>query len=210
MLKRFEAQLLSIKCRLCKVFAVSVRKAINISNLGKTYASSCLSGPPAEIRLQHKDAHNLKRKVGSRFSVGLLFSAPNKLRKLCPMTGPKRKPVRKEAQCRLPIMPSRSRVQNCGFTQGRRIAALTIGYGSTKGHRAASRLAFRCTLQQVRCEPVQKDLTIVGNFKDRVAREVLEVHPLSPLSPRPLSQSVRLALLFVCVYVFLMFELLSE
>lgn len=142
-------------------------------------------GKPAVVPYVHKLSHNLK-KVATRFGVPVVFSAPRKLAGLCPRisrvdkkSGCQKKHTRQYVKCatgviyEIPLKCGKTYVGQtgrCVNDRAREHELSVINNGN-------AHLPAHCTVcMEGRCQPLLREIKILGRSGDTLARELLEAY----------------------------------
>ncbi|XP_064482825.1 uncharacterized protein LOC135395309 [Ornithodoros turicata] len=143
----------------------------------------------------HSLSHNLK-KVGERFGVNVLFSAPFKLSKLSAIVkSPARKPicdvkhVKPFVSCRLGVIYSIP--LSCGRCYigqtGRCVNIRLREHASSLGGTPSGHLALHCS--RCVCNPMFQDTVVVAVSSNALTRELVEAYAISKMGVKCVSQA---------------------
>ena len=150
------------------------------------------------IPYAHKIAHNLK-KVGSRYGLNVVFSAPNKLGKICAKLDRKLSTKKNLFQCNIkhasPFVECRTAVVYClpmscrkmyiGQT-GRCVNTRLSEHKRSLTNNAYSHIRRHCL--DFGCKPLFSETVILSNHKDQLTREVIEAFHITKRKDDCISQ----------------------
>lgn len=135
----------------------------------------------AVIPYIHQVSHNMK-KVASRYNIPVVFSAPNKLKKLCPKINT---PQDRQVQCTIKhkkkYVPCQSQVIyeipfTCGKTYvgqtGRCVNTRLREHATSLKSTPAGHLAVH--VRDCKCQPILTKTKILRRFRDKTSREIYE------------------------------------
>lgn len=153
---------------------------------------------PVVIPYIHKISHSLK-KVGSRYNIPVVFSAPLRLKQVCSRIEvraeghPKRECRKKHAKpfvrcCegvvyKIPLSCNKCYVGQTGRCLNDRLREHNYSLSATVG----GHLSLHCNV--CKCKPSFPDTAVLGRNKDSLAREVLEAFHIVTLGDRCVSEA---------------------
>lgn len=137
-------------------------------------------GKPAVVPYVHQLSHNLK-KVANRYGVPVVFSAPRKLAGLCPRIsrvdrkfGCQKKHTRPYVKCTTGVVYEIP--LSCGKTYvgqtGRCVNDRAREHELSLKNKGNAHLPAHCVA--CNCEPLLREIQIIGRSSDTLARELLE------------------------------------